>query len=384
MAENREMFNEVIDQEEDINLRKQLVEEVKSIPSDADWNTISSTIQNLKRRWRRINYWESALEDSLEEEFEAAIDAFYGKRNEVMANSKALKEELIARAKTVAETNNFNQGTNEMNELLNQWKAAGSCGKETDDALWEQFNAARQTFFDRKHDYWQARQEKAVNSKTAKEELIKKAEELKDSTDWKKTADAFNELLNQWKASGLAGKDQDDALWARFNAARQAFYDARSAHYDVQRAENEKRAEAKAELVKAAQAIADEKFYSRENSDKIKNLNAQWKTIGFAGKQQEDALWAQFRAAADSYFEGLKQYNQSHHDAWMMRMQENRARKLDLIAKQKNQLKRMEQELGYILSQSAVDEMKEDIEDKKAFIAELEEELAELDKRIAE
>ena len=384
MAENREMFNEIIDQEEDINLRKQLIEEVKNIPSDADWNTISSTIQNLKRRWRRINYWESALEDSLEEEFEAAVDVFYGKRNEALANSKGLKEELIARAKATAETNNFNQGTNEMAELLNQWKAAGSCGKETDDALWEQFNAARQSFFDRKQAYKQARQEKAVNSKSAKEELIKKAEELKNSTEWKKTADAYHELLNQWKAAGFAGKDQDDALWEQFNAARQAFYDARTAHFDAQRAENAKRAEAKAELVKAAQAIADEKFYSRENSDKIKNLNAQWKTIGFAGKQQEDELWAQFRAAADSYFEGLKQYNQSRRDQWMMRMQENRARKLDLIAKQKNQLKRMEQELGYILSQSAVDEMKEDIEDKKAFIAELEEELAELDKRIAE
>ena len=83
MAENREMFNEIIDQEEDIILRKQLIEEVKNIPSDADWNTISSTIQNLKRRWRRINYWESAYEDTLEAEFEAAIDVFYGKRKEI-------------------------------------------------------------------------------------------------------------------------------------------------------------------------------------------------------------------------------------------------------------------------------------------------------------
>ncbi|MBP3398989.1 MAG: DUF349 domain-containing protein [Erysipelotrichaceae bacterium] len=378
------MFNEIIDQEEDINLRKQLIEEVKNIPSDADWNTVSSSIQNLKRRWKRINYWESAYEDTLEEEFEAAIDVLYGKRNQVMANSKALKEELIVRAEALSQSNNFNSTTNELNELMNQWKAAGSCGKETDDQLWEKFNAARQTFFDRKHDYWQARQEKSANAKTAKEELIKKAEALKDSTDWKKTADAYNELLNQWKTAGFAGKDQDDALWARFNEARQAFYDARSAHYDAQRAENAKRAEAKAELVKAAQAIADEKFYSRENSDKIKKLNAEWKKIGFAGKGQEDELWSQFRAAADSYFEGLKQYNQSRHDQWMMRMQENRNRKLDLIQKQKNQLKRMEQELGYLLSQSAVDEMKEDIEDKKDFIAQLEEELAELDKRIAE
>lgn len=384
MAENREMFNEIIDQEEDINLRKQLIEEVKNIPSDADWNTISSTIQNLKRRWRRINYWESAYEDTLEAEFEAAIDVFYGKRNEVMANSKALKEELIGRAETVAKSNSFNAATNEMNELLNQWKAAGSCGKETDDQLWEKFNAARQTFFDRKREFNQARQEKSMNAKAAKEEIIKKAEALAESKDWKKTADAYNELLNQWKAAGFAGKDQDDALWARFNQARQAFYDARSAHYDAQRAENAKRAEAKEELVKAAQAIADEKFYSRENSDKIKKLNAEWKTIGFAGKGQEDELWAQFRAAADSYFEGLKQYNQSRHDQWMMRMQETRNRKLELIQKQKRQLKWMEQELTTLLSQSAVDEMKEDIEDKKDFIAELEEELAELDKKIAE
>ena len=192
MAENREMFNEIIDQEEDINLRKQLIEEVKNIPSDADWNTVSSSIQNLKRRWKRINYWESAYEDTLEEEFEAAIDVLYGKRNQVMANSKALKEELIVRAEALSQSNNFNSTTNELNELLNQWKAAGSCGKETDDQLWEKFNAARQTFFDRKHDYWQARQDKSANAKTAKEELIKKAEALKDSTDWKKTADAYN------------------------------------------------------------------------------------------------------------------------------------------------------------------------------------------------
>ncbi len=384
MAENREMFNEVIDQEEDINLRRELIEEVKKIPSDADWNTISSAIQNLKRRWKRINYWESALEDSLEEEFEAAIEVFYGKRNEVIANSKALKEELIARAEKVAQTNNFNQGKNEMNELLNQWKAAGNCGKETDDALWEKFNAARQVFFDRQHDYWQARQEKSMNAKTAKEELIKKAEELKNSTDWKKTADAYNELLNQWKAAGFAGKDQDDALWNRFNEARQAFYDARSAHYDAQRAENAKRQEAKEELIKAAQAIADEKFYSRENSDKMKNLNAEWKKIGFAGKGKEDELWAQFRAAADSYFEGLKQYNQSRHDQWMIRMQDSRNRKMDMIQKEKRHLKRMEQDLSTILSQSAYDAMKEDIEDQKEFIAELEAELAELEKKIAE
>ncbi len=94
---------------------------------------------NLKRRWKRISYWESVYEDQLEETFEKAIDQLYAKRSEVFENAKAVKEELIEKARQLGEAENWNQATEEMNELMRQWKAAGSAGKE-DDALWESFN----------------------------------------------------------------------------------------------------------------------------------------------------------------------------------------------------------------------------------------------------
>jgi len=383
MVENRDEFMEVIDQDDDIELRKKLIEEAKQIPADADWNTVSPMIQNLKRKWKRINYWESALEDTLEEEFNAAIDVFYAKRKEVIANSQKVKEELIVRAEEVAKSSNFNEATNEMNELMSQWKAAGSAGnKETDDALWEKFSALRQSFFDRKHDFWQQRQEKSQNAKQAKEAIIQEAKGLAESTEWKKTGEKLNDLLNQWKAAGFAGKDADDALWAEFNAARQAFYDKRNAYYEAQREVNAQRAEAKAKLIEEAKALVEAGVFTKENTERVKQLNTEWKAIGFAGKDKEDALWKEFRGAADAYFDGLKAYNQSKHDQWLAKMQDAKNRKLELIQKQKRQLKWMEQEVSSLLSQSAVDDMKESIEDKKAFIAELEADLADLDKKI--
>ena len=77
------MMEEFDDMDADIEAKKALIEEAKQIDETADWNTISRTINDLKRRWRRINYSDSAYEDQLHDEFEGAIDKFYAKRDEI-------------------------------------------------------------------------------------------------------------------------------------------------------------------------------------------------------------------------------------------------------------------------------------------------------------
>ena len=165
--ENDEMY-EVEDFDEDIKRRQELIEEAKSIPTDAKWNDVFRQISDLKKKWKRIQYWESDYEDQLAEEFDSYIDVFYQKRREGYESNKAIKQELIDRANEILKSDNLNQATEEMNELMAQWKASGSAGKETDDALWEAFNAARQKFFDKKHDYWENLQSKFDNAKQVK------------------------------------------------------------------------------------------------------------------------------------------------------------------------------------------------------------------------
>lgn len=379
--DNDEMY-EVGDFDEDVEQRKALIEEAKQLEMSADVNAVFREISNLQRRWRRIPYWESAYEDTLEEEFDSYIDVFYSKRREGYQSNEAAKQDLIKQAEKAAVSEDFNKATELMNDLMNQWKAVGSAGKDTDDQLWESFNAARQKFFDRKHDHWEGLQEKFEHARIVKNELIERAAALADSEEWNKTSEEYRKMMEEWKAVGSAGREHEDTLWKKFRECRQKFYDRRNAYYDELHEVQGKKYEEKKALVEEAQTIADEKEYTREHTDRMKNLGVEWKKIGSCGKDKEDQIWKKFRSIMDAYFEGLKQWNDQKHEQWRQRMNDIRSRKQELLQNQKRQLTYMEREVNALLGQRAIDEMNESIEDKKEFIAELEAEIADLDKRI--
>ncbi len=381
--ENDDML-EVNDFDEDIQRREALIEEAKNIPTSADWNEVMHQVNDLRKRWRRIRFCDSAYEEKLVEEFESYINALYAKRNELYQSAQKLKEDLIEQAKKTALSQDWNQATEEMNALMAQWKASGSAGKETDDALWEQFNAARQQFFDRKHEYWAQLQSKFENARQAKESLIEQAASLEESQEWQKTSEKFRQLMDDWKAAGSAGRDHEDALWEKFNASRQKFYERRNAHYEALHEEQAVRYEKKQKLVEQAKAIADSKEYTRENTKQMKDLGVEWKTIGSCGKEHEDQIWKEFRSIMDAYFEGLKQWNEQRHLQWRQRMQDARARKVELIQNQKRQIQRMKDEMIGLLGQRAIDDMQDRIEEKEEFIEKLEAEVADIDQTLSQ
>lgn len=381
--ENDDML-EVNDFDEDIRRREELIEEAKNIPADADWNEVMHQVNDLRRRWRRIQYWDSAYEETLAEEFDSYIDAFYAKRREFYQSAQKLKEELIEQARKVALSEEWNQATEEMNALMQQWKAAGSAGKETDDALWEQFNAARQQFFDRKHEHWEQLQGKFENARQVKENLIEQAAALEDSQEWQKTSEKFRKLMDEWKAVGSAGREHEDALWEKFNSSRQKFYERRNAHYDELHQVQGERYDAKKKLVAQAKEIADAGSYTRENTKVMKDLGVEWKKVGSCGKEHEDQIWKEFRSIMDEYFDGLKQWNEQRHSQWRQRMQDARARKLELIQNQKRQIQRMKEEMVGLLGQRAIDDMQDRIDEKEDFIEQLEAEVADIDRSLNE
>ena len=381
--ENDDML-EVNDFDEDIRRREELIEEAKNIPADADWNEVMHQVNDLRRRWRRIQYWDSAYEETLAEEFDSYIDAFYAKRREFYQSAQKLKEELIEQARKVALSEEWNQATEEMNALMQQWKAAGSAGKETDDALWEQFNAARQQFFDRKHEHWEQLQGKFENARQVKENLIEQAAALEDSQEWQKTSEKLRKLMDEWKAVGSAGREHEDALWEKFNSSRQKFYERRNAHYDELHQVQGERYDAKKKLVAQAKEIADARSYTRENTKVMKDLGVEWKKVGSCGKEHEDQIWKEFRSIMDEYFDGLKQWNEQRHSQWRQRMQDARARKLELIQNQKRQIQRMKEEMVGLLGQRAIDDMQDRIDEKEDFIEQLEAEVADIDRSLNE
>lgn len=379
---NDETLMDVEDFDQDIQQRKDLIEEAKQIDINDDWNEINQKVLQLKRKWKKISYRDSACENELMEEFDAILDKLYSKRNEGYQGNKELKLKLIEQAKELSASQQFNQASKKMDELMEEWKTAGTCGRECDEELWQQFRAVRQEFFDRKHEYWNNMRTQFANAKSIKEDLVEKAKGYKDSEEWQKTSEALRDLMKQWKEAGSAGREHENRLWDEFNEARQSFYERRNQYYDELHEVQKQKYEEKQKLVKQAEDILAQQLFHKEHTAQMKQLQVEWKKVGSCGKAKDDEIWNEFRGLMDRYFDGLKAMNEQKHAQWRERLSEIRNRKQDLIQDQKRQIKRMQDDIIGLLGERAIQDMEDRIEDKKAFIAELEEEVAELEQRL--
>ncbi len=120
-----------------------------------------------------------------------------------------------------------------LRQLLDQWKEAQRSGPRLDrpseEALWKRFSHARTTFDRERRHFFAELESRNSAAKATKEALVDQAERLATSSDWAGTASAFRDLMAQWKLAGRASRPVDDALWARFRAAQDAFFGARDA-----------------------------------------------------------------------------------------------------------------------------------------------------------
>lgn len=382
MTNDYNEFVEDRDLDQDIATRKELIQKAKELQASED-KGVYAEVSKLMKEWRKIPNYDSALDAQLNEEFEAVVDSIYAKRKNEYSLNEEMKKSLIAKAKGLVNPDNWNKATAEIEELMNEWRSTGSAGKDNDDSLWNEFNEARQAFFDNKHKYWEEIQAKFNNARAVKNDLIAKAKESIDVEDFAKGNEIYQSLLEQWKAIGSAGKEFEEELWEEFNEARQKFYDRRNEFYAELHERQGNNATTKRDLVDQAKKIADAHEYTKENTEAMKKLSATWKTIGSSGKE-EDGIWKDFRAAMDSYFDGLREYNNKRQAEWRAKMQDARARKQDMIMTQKRQIQRLQGEIATMYSQREIDDTMDLIEEKKEFIEELEAQIADIEKKLAE
>ncbi|MCC6749915.1 MAG: DUF349 domain-containing protein [Deltaproteobacteria bacterium] len=192
-----------------------------------------------------------------------------------------------------------------LRELQNAWKAAGAPPKEKGEALWQRFKAATDQLNERAKVYFAEQKEQRAGNVQKKEELCAKAEELAKSEDWNATAEALKQLQAEWKAVGPVPRAQSDALWTRFRAACDAFFEKRKAQLEEQdqgRLDNLKQKEA---LCEKAEALADSTEWG-PTSQALKGLQAQWKKIGAVPRSQAEPIWRRFRGACDRFFDRRK------------------------------------------------------------------------------
>jgi len=214
-------------------------------------------------------------------------------------------EALIATAKEMLEAESTPDLGNRLRQLQALWKEVGPMPQRRSKELWEQFKATCDQVYDKVKGVRAVEHEKFAEVAKLKEALIAEAEAIADSTEWAATADKLKALQAQWKQSGHLPRKQGDELWKRFRAACDRFFERRKPQLDAQHAEEVANLEKKQALVARAKAIADgapgEGGWGKAIGA-VKDLQREWKDIGFVPRRDADAIYKAFRSACDALF----------------------------------------------------------------------------------
>ena len=227
--------------------------------------------------------------DAVEARLDKAIDASDAAREKAKEQKAQRREQAIARKEALAaEAEDLAENSTEwkaagdrIRAILEEWRGIRGIDRATDDELWKRYSRARDSFNRRRGSHFAELDRNRAQARKTKEELVERAEALKDSTDWGHTARAYRDLMTEWKAAGRAPRDVDDKLWERFRAAQDHFFEARNAVNAERDREFEANAEAKDALIAEYDSLIDPAKGLGAAKAKLRELQDKWDEIGF-------------------------------------------------------------------------------------------------------
>jgi len=208
----------------------------------------------------------AALDDKvgeIEKAVAARREAEAAERTAARAAAATERERIVAEAEQIAgqpeSKIQWKTSGARMRELLEEWKrhqrGSARLDRETEGTLWQRFSSARNSFDKARRVHFAQLEGTQAEAKAAKQELVKEAEALTSSTEWGQTAGAYKRLMDRWRKAGRASRADDDALWARFKAAQDAFFTAKDANLAKEDEEFRGNLAVKEALLKEAEAI---------------------------------------------------------------------------------------------------------------------------------
>jgi hypothetical protein len=318
--------------------------------------------------------------DGLAAQLEALTGVVDHRREEVKAareqartEAREIKERIVAEAeRIVAEATHWKISGERMRQLLDEWKAAPHADRAVETALWKRFSAARNAFTKRRKAYFAGLEGERENARIRKEKLVSQAEELAGSTDWGPTASAFRDLMRQWKEAGRAGRADEDALWGRFKAAQDQFFQARSAVYSAKEAELREHAKVKEQLLAEAEALLPPTDL-RSARTALRSIQERWEKAGSVPREARERLESGLRRVEDAL-------RKAEDTQWRNSNPEALARAKGTVAQIKTAIDQLEKQIGKARDQGdakAEEEAAEALAARQAWLAEAERTLAE-------
>ncbi|MGH8829149.1 MAG: DUF349 domain-containing protein [Jiangellaceae bacterium] len=220
-------------------------------------------------------------------------------RAKAQDEARVRKEQIAGEAEGIAEGTDWRAGADRLRELLDEWKALPRLDRATDDTLWRRFSTARTHYTRHRKVHFAELAERREDSRGVKEKILKDAESLSGSTDWGATARRYRELMAQWKAAGPAPRGVEDALWKRFRAAQDTFFEARSS--DLSKRDDEQLANlaVKESLLADAEALLPVTDWKAAR-ETLRHIQDRWEEAGYVPRDSMRSVESRLRRVEDA------------------------------------------------------------------------------------
>ncbi|MDE5703518.1 MAG: DUF349 domain-containing protein, partial [Bacteroidales bacterium] len=218
------------------------------------------------------------------------------------------KIKLCEQAESLLLEESVTKASEVLHALHMRWKEIGQVSLEMKDEIWARFKAASDKISQKRKAYYDEMAERMQQNLLAKTELCEKIEALLDHTPqdakgWQALSKQVAEYLELWKSIGRAAPKDNDAIWTRFKAGMEKFFEAKKAFYRQLRDEWANNYHLKLDLCAKAEDIADRRTDYKAATQELLKLQKQWKEIGPVAYRQSEKIWKRFRAACDRFFE---------------------------------------------------------------------------------
>lgn len=396
------------DFKKNLEQKQALCAEAEALDEEADIVDAFKKLQQLHITWREIGPVSKEIREELWTRFKNAsavinkkYQSFFEERKANEKKNAEGKEALCVKIEAISTDNlmtyaSWDEATKAIIALQEEWKKLGFASRKVNTELFARFRKSCDEFFAKKAEFFKRMKDELAANLAKKIELCEKAEALKDSTEWKKTTDALIALQKEWKTVGPVVKKHSDAVWKRFIAACDAFFEEKKKqNVNVHSVEHENLKQKK-EIIAQINSILENKE-AEDAPAKVRELMKKWQEVGHVPYKEKDKVYAEYKAAIDKAFEQLdmkaKKARMANFANSINQMSDSgkvyheRERLVRAYEMKSQELKTYENNLGFFNAQSKsgnslVKEMERKIANIKEEIAMLEQKIKLIDEKI--
>ena len=299
------------------NLEKktQLCEAAEKLADESDVISAFHQLQDLHQEYRETGPVEKELREQVWQRFKAASTVINKRHQQHFEEIRAEEEENLVKKTALCEkiedivkqerknTGDWDSQSKEIIALQQEWKTIGFTPQKMNTKIFERFRAACDEFFTKKGEYFKELKEKYAENAKRKQELVEKAQALKDSTDWKKTSDKLIVLQKEWKTIGMVPKRLGDQLWEDFLAACNHFFEARNAVHADERNEERENLAKKNEIIEKLKQLAEGAVENLQ--EEMRKLTDEFNSIGHVPFKEKDKMFKEYHETLDKLYKTL-------------------------------------------------------------------------------